>query len=96
MKKTIQITVGGIILIMVSLFVSTGCRAGWDYHNETHYKCLTKYDTRYEMCINVTDSANTPNYHCEKGKILEEEVPLVKPIKSSSGYVCYADGCEPK
>ncbi len=70
-KKIILAT--GLIAIILSLFSNTACRAGWEYHNETHYKCVTKSGERYQICFNVYNSANTENYWCKKGEIVKEE-----------------------
>ncbi len=96
MKKTIQLTVGGVILIIASLFIKTGCRVGWQEHNETHYKCVTKAGERYEICVDVYNSSNTLDYWCEKGDLLVEEELVVEYPKSAKQMNCLPEpnyGC---
>ncbi len=81
-KKIILAT--GTILFIFSLFSNTACRAGWEFHNETHYKCITQAGERYQVCYDVYNSANTPNYWCAKGVIsynetVYNETPTITP-----------------
>ncbi len=83
--RTVLLSTGIIVLIaLLSPLGKTGCRAGWEEHNETHYKCITQAGERYQVCFDVYDSANTPNYWCSKGVVsynetVYNETPAITP-----------------
>ena len=98
MKK---ITIGGIVTLIIllssgttyyinDLGEKTSCRNGFEYVTsgefEGYYKCETKSSTRYEMCFNVYNSANTENYWCKRGKIVKIEDKVEKQV--SREYIC--------
>lgn len=96
-----KITISGIVTLIIFLSSATtyyiqdldkktSCKNGFEYVSygefEGYYKCITSSNVRYEMCFNVYNSANTENYWCRKGKIVEVEGK----VKQQSGkeYIC--------
>ena len=100
MKKILSIA--GILLLMtvISLGTKTGCRIGWEEVLDGEYigynKCTTKAGERYKLCFNVSDSANTKNYWCEKGEakeISEKEIEKTSGTPSTNRIHCTSKGC---
>lgn len=80
---TLLLMVGGTTYYIQSLDSKTGCRDGWKYEsdgdNAGHYGCTTASGTRYEICFDVYNSANTQDYWCKKGvkvSFSREEIAL--------------------
>ncbi len=89
----------GIVLYIQDAGTRTGCRAGWEPFTsgelEGYYKCTTASAVRTELCFDVFDSANTPNYWCQRGKLVDEPAPSVSlDIKISANgknWLCPTD-----
>ncbi len=81
---------------------ATGCRAGWEPYTsgelEGYYKCVTATAVRTELCYEVYDSANTPNYWCRKGKLAEapsdSAAEAVKVNANGKSWQCPIDNGE--
>ncbi len=99
LKKTYK-WISGILLALVVLasgtiyIQSTGertaCRAGWVDLDDGYYKCVTASNPagRIQLCYDVYNSANTENYWCEKGTLVEQKTePIINP-PSKEGFVC--------
>ena len=80
----------------------TGCRDGWMIEEtgdfEGQFSCTTQTGKRYETCYEVYASANTENYWCKKGVLVEKTVIKETLYTSNKGsWVCPPNnvGCMP-
>ncbi len=98
---TLILVLTGATLYIQDSGTKTSCRVGFEYIDsgewEGYYKCETKSSTRYEICFEVYNSANTENYWCKKGTIVKVEKELKsESIKSAEGtnrIHCDNKGC---
>ena len=81
------ILASGTAIYLQDAGTKTSCLKGWVQINESTWSC----GTRTEMCYNVTNSANTPNYWCERGINVKENQPTSSHINND--VVCDSVGC---
>ena len=106
MKKTTYKWIDGILLALLTIGgatyyiqdseTKTSCRAGWvdveDIEFEWQWSCTTASGIRYETCYEVYNSANTENYWCRKGKLVEinnSVIEIKQPEEEETPQIVY-------